>query len=892
MRPPDPGSEHGKPERTAVMMHEQDGQERPHLAMVGRTSSLEVISEGVTGSGGGNEGDEEPSHDLSTEGSSSPPIPAARGIPMYPPAPSANAIVDTHASQSSSSESGPTPRPHPTHSHHHHHPHRHQRGPSDLNSIASSSRLHELLSRQQEMAKDNSYFQPTSTLDRDYAGAPSTTSRRSRKSKGKGKAATDGHDSAATGSSMIHIAPIIDPNDSPFYPDSGNASNADDEGLLAPKAAPIRIRRVGALGISVSSDAGNEAINQSDGSTRRWSADEDERPGSTREGISDSHFRGIVDDLSLQNQALKGRLRRYEAARVPAQLKKERLFEVRFFDGMPSEKREEIEGFLTRYVQGLTDLPTFPSASAIPNPTSNSALPIHGSRKSTRDGSRSSRRRHDSKAVIPIPEHSVAAAESEDSAPSSDEQKKWAGPSFSGVEPTSLTGTGTGMRISSSGMERKRVAKDGAPLETRGDHKHAFEIVDVLEKFFEDTLTAMSTPKIELSGTNEAYLGHLLDNDSLAAGGWTYLNLVYTMSQVHRFNVTLPFIQTALRTYSTKLEVSADGAKVRWVGQKPVARLHAAGSTFSSAPSAHSSEIQSTSGSSDSLLNSKAQTVLGTVSTGATSLQHKSTSHPSHHIRPTTTPLQPQGPPKTILGAESILNAGLASTPKVASYVPFFTGSQESDDAMASSGPSSGDDRSTGAADGTGTVVFYSNQHFCSDLSTDVHAHVESNHPDVSLILGEERRPVVPDDGPSVFSSAPPPGWDDASPSTPGTDEDLEIFNGEAKMADDSPQVHEPSLLMVSGMTSVIPADFFTINVRTTIAPVQDVVSSASRKRSADSPVDEGRKRARILSVSTDAYESVVPAREGEYVEGNHRAISSSGRPFVSALRHSISGQH
>jgi len=39
--------------------------------------------------------------------------------------------------------------------------------------------------------------------------------------------------------------------------------------------------------------------------------------------------------FSLADQKLKARLKRFESARVPTNLRNERLFEVRFFDGLP-----------------------------------------------------------------------------------------------------------------------------------------------------------------------------------------------------------------------------------------------------------------------------------------------------------------------------------------------------------------------------------------------------------------------------------------------------------------------------------------------------------------------------------------------------------------------------
>jgi hypothetical protein len=49
--------------------------------------------------------------------------------------------------------------------------------------------------------------------------------------------------------------------------------------------------------------------------------------------LTDSPFLQ-VDELTRQNQELKARLRRLEGARCPTELKKERLFEIRWHDGL------------------------------------------------------------------------------------------------------------------------------------------------------------------------------------------------------------------------------------------------------------------------------------------------------------------------------------------------------------------------------------------------------------------------------------------------------------------------------------------------------------------------------------------------------------------------------
>jgi len=48
--------------------------------------------------------------------------------------------------------------------------------------------------------------------------------------------------------------------------------------------------------------------------------------------------------------------------------------------------------------------------------------------------------------------------------------------------------------------------------------------------------------------------------------GWLYLNLLINMAQLHTLNVTPDFVKDALTDYSSHLELSRDGRKVRWKG--------------------------------------------------------------------------------------------------------------------------------------------------------------------------------------------------------------------------------------------------------------------------------------------------------------------------------------
>ncbi|CAN9451880.1 unnamed protein product [Alternaria alternata] len=60
--------------------------------------------------------------------------------------------------------------------------------------------------------------------------------------------------------------------------------------------------------------------------------------------------------------------------------------------------------------------------------------------------------------------------------------------------------------------------------------------------------------------------------------GWIYLNLLINMAQLHTLNVTPEFVKDALHEYSSHLEMSRDGRKIRWKGDLDVTR-HSGGSS-------------------------------------------------------------------------------------------------------------------------------------------------------------------------------------------------------------------------------------------------------------------------------------------------------------------------
>jgi hypothetical protein len=85
---------------------------------------------------------------------------------------------------------------------------------------------------------------------------------------------------------------------------------------------------------------------------------------------------------------------------------------------------------------------------------------------------------------------------------------------------------------------------------------------------------------------NIKYLQHLgfspLDvgsNEELVDGhGYSYLNVLTNMAQLHTLNVTPEFVKKAVEQYSKKLELSLDGRKVRWKGGNELTRTSSNGS--------------------------------------------------------------------------------------------------------------------------------------------------------------------------------------------------------------------------------------------------------------------------------------------------------------------------
>lgn len=78
-------------------------------------------------------------------------------------------------------------------------------------------------------------------------------------------------------------------------------------------------------------------------------------------GSSTEDFRGVIDDLTIENKKLKRRLKKYEKLH-DAHLKNDKLFEIRVH-GLEAEKKRELEDLLRNFAGSLATqpTPTFPT---------------------------------------------------------------------------------------------------------------------------------------------------------------------------------------------------------------------------------------------------------------------------------------------------------------------------------------------------------------------------------------------------------------------------------------------------------------------------------------------------------------------------------------------------
>jgi hypothetical protein len=208
---------------------------------------------------------------------------------------------------------------------------------------------------------------------------------------------------------------------------------------------------------------------------------------------------------------------------------------------------------------------------------------------------------------------------------------------------------------------------------------------------------------------------HLVTHDSRDADaddankGWTHLNLLYNMAQLHMINVTLDFVRSAVADVSAKLQLSPDGREIRWRGGSEGTRL-----------------------SSDSDSRGKDQSPDDSDSYEESHAKRKKTGGATVRIRSPEQTGAPQGQTKPITvqantqtfhyrplfrhrnsddgSTSSDSNTSMSHIPRSAAGQSFQANPRESNSRCASSSKQ----RRNG-----GPIVFYTGAKFCTDLSGD-----------------------------------------------------------------------------------------------------------------------------------------------------------------------------
>lgn len=505
------------------------------------------------------------------------------------------------------------------------------------------------------------------------------------------------------------------------------------------------------------------------------------------------------------------------------------------------------------------------------------------------------------------------------------EREMLAGPSNSGVEPPSLTGTGSGIRFdlgAETGRKTKRIKLERspsspaiAPIDSK-DESRARDLIRVLEKLFEDSLVVpMAETKMEkgqmspTSGTNEEYLGHLLENDDLS-GGWTYLNLVCTMAQVHRFNVTIPFIRSAVHSLSDHLELSSDGTKIRWIGPLPhhlaTSQRPAPEAAASPAPSRASSSSRSVStlGNQDTSssegaargfdsngTSTEASTAATSIAPHPSEILHKARPAPSNLRIPSTAPATTLDESSGDLSAAAITSSdeekvepASAQAPWAHQFVPCPYRSQGGQ--MATRTPTSEDSSTaSGEKEGTfgtpavGTIIFYSEAGFCSDFSkTAVLPHKNLPRSIPLSPLGDQQSEAEREgEGDTGFTAAEP-FLDSLKPvddlavfyGAEGTSTSLSDPNSPTSKARAMPDSALDIFRTTTGMSSSVTTDLFTLLVKsrwTSLPPLSPVgvVAPSSAFNAGDLaafPVKQPRVKLETVAATTIYHETrIIPRR-------------------------------
>lgn len=372
----------------------------------------------------------------------------------------------------------------------------------------------------------------------------------------------------------------------------------------------------------------------------------------------------------------------------------------------------------------------------------------------------------------------------------------------------------------------------------------------------------------------DMYTGEVPQEDH----GWIYLNLLINMAQLHTLNVTPEFVKDALTDYSSHLELSRDGRKIRWKGGLDVTR-----------------------DSSDSPSDGNY---------GDSSVPYTS---PSKHLRTGGSGESTDPQFDSEQKARKMARANREKERNKFAYTPMFFRKEESEDDESSygfdaesSGTSLQPPAYTGNSSGftntvvhggslsrkrdNGPMIFYTKAKFCTDLSGDrtgTSLMPGAYEPISSHPLGVTSLPSVA--AQRVHGLTEPRGPMDATPMeaqsnnsshTVMSDEDFGF--SPATLSNDTSGSDSPADVMdfeVSGLGGVHPEDNFSIRVRRAQLPT--VSSALTRRRSSAYP--QKIMEALTTSLSRTSPPSPRVIKE-EIISASRKTLPTSELPPASFL--------
>ena len=510
-------------------------------------------------------------------------------------------------------------------------------------------------------------------------------------------------------------------------------------------------------------------------------------------------FRSVIDDLTVQNQKLRKKLRTYERLHC-SHLQKEKLFEVTIH-GLPAHKKRELEHTLRSFASSINDgsYAERPMPDLRPSTTiGSSALHNTGSSSTSEtkpiDSAYASMSGVQS-AQIKSNQVNMSRSRQNDVKPDLNDIPEMLGPSnildMSDKAKSKLvvrrleqifTGRGAasdqhaqsqqqqevstaaaeherskieacGQRVWREGTREAHILPDNADLRVYAsddtsspNRQPGVSMNDNGSRIGGAGISRTGSPeqrptrpldldihRAQVPSDNIEYIRHLGlvnstdDKNTISDGddGWIYLNLLFSMAQLHTFNVTPEFIRKALKGFSQKFELSQDGTKVRWLGGTQ-------GSWLSTESDEYDAECRSYGSS------------LGLRKRG--SFDKISSKDDGNQAQISTGDLAASAPVQAV-ARRQLLHIGSSDVTSRFHYKPLFLHSALSDDAdsgIDSDAPAStnsmefatGINSSSNAADerqqrlrgrkhDSGPMIFYQRAKFCTDLGGDPSCTVE-----------------------------------------------------------------------------------------------------------------------------------------------------------------------